>query len=143
MQENDIGNNLGPRIGLECILRQTDGSQQFGTLGQIPTHGGILGIHRVTAGDKGHHAAGTHLVDGLGEEIVMDGKAQLVVGFVVDLIIPEGYVAHGQVEEVAPVGGFKPRHGDVRFRVELPGDAAGEAVQLHAIQAAARHALRQ
>ena len=73
----------------------------------------------------------------------MDVEAQLVVGFIVHLVLTERDVADGKVIEVPPVGGLEARHGDVGFGVKLPGDAPGNTVQLHAVQTAPGHALRQ
>ena len=143
LQENDVRYNLSPRIGLERIVGQTDGPQQIGALGQIPAHGGILGIHRIAAGDKSHHAAGTHLVQRLGEKVVVDVEIQLVIGFVPDLILAERHIAHRQIVEVPPVGGLKSGHGDVRLGIKLPSNPPADGIQLHAIQTAVLHFLRQ
>ena len=53
---------------------------------KIPAHGGILGVHRVAAGDKGHHATGTNLIQSLGEKVVVNAEIQLVIGFIPNLI---------------------------------------------------------
>ena len=68
---------------------------------------------------------------------------QLVVGFVVDLILAERYIAHRQIVEVPPVGGLKSRHGDVRLGIELLGNPPADGIQLHAVQLASGHTLRQ
>ena len=73
----------------------------------------------------------------------MDGEAQLVIGLVVHLVVAEGYVADTEVEEVPPVGGLETGHLDVRLRVQLLGDAPGDGVQLHTVEAAALHGLRE
>ena len=67
----------------------------------------------------------------------------LVIGPVVDGIIPKRHIAHGKVVEVPAVGGFKSGHGDVGPGVKLLGDAPGDAVQLHAVQFGRSHSLRQ
>ena len=143
LQKQDVGYHIGPGVGAESVVGQTDRPQQLGPLGQIPAYGGILGVHCVAAGDKSHHAARPHLVQRLGKEVVVDVEAQLVVGFVVHLILAERDVTDGKVIEVPPVGGLEARHGDVGFGVKLPGDAPGNAVQLHAVQTAPGHTLRQ
>ena len=60
-----------------------------------------------------------------------------------DLVRAEGHIADGQVKEVLAVCLFKPGHRDVRLRIQVLGDPAGDAVQLHAVEGAALHALRQ
>ena len=143
LEKDDVGYHLGTGILFERVIRQTDSSQQLSTLGKIPAHGGILGVHRIAAGDKGHHAAGTHLVECFGEKVVVDAEIQLVVGFVVDLILTERYIADGKVKEVTPVGGLKAAYCDVRLGIELLCDAPGNRVQLHAVQTAVSHFFRQ
>ena len=143
LQEQDVRHHLRAGVGLEGVVGQADGPQQVRPLGQILAHGGILGVHGVAAGEEGHDAAGAHLIQGLGEEVVVDGEAQLVVGPVVHLVISEGHVAHGEVVEVPPVRGLEAGHGDMGPGVELLCDAAADAVQLHAVQFRPGHALRQ
>ena len=73
----------------------------------------------------------------------MNTEIQLVVGFVVDLILTERYIADGKVKEVTPIGGLKAAYCDVRLGIELLCDAPGNRVQLHAVQTAVSHFLRQ
>ena len=73
----------------------------------------------------------------------MDVEAQLVVGFVVHLVLAERDVSDGKVIEVPPVGGLKARHGDVSLGVELLGNPPADGIQLHAVQTAPGHTLRQ
>ena len=121
LQEDNVGHHIGPSICAEGVVGKADCPQKLGALGQIPAHGGILGVHRVAGSHKGYHATGSHLVQRLGKKVVVDGKAQLVVGFVVDLILAERHIADGKIVEVPPVGGLKPHHGDVRFGIKLLG----------------------
>ena len=100
-------------------------------------------VHRIAGGHKGDHAAGSNLVERLGKKVVVNGKTELVVSPVVDLILAKGDIADGKVEEILPVGGFKARHGNVRLGIELLCDSAGDAVQLHTVQAASLHLLRE
>ena len=72
--------------------------------------------------------AGTHLIQRLGKEVVVDGEAQLVICLVVDLILAERYIANGKVIEVPPVGGLKSSHRDVCFGVELTGNTSRNRV---------------
>ena len=143
LEEDNIRDHFGPSIGLERSVGQTDSSQQLGALGQIPAHGGILGVHRVAGSHKGHYAAGPHLIQRLGKKVVVDVEAQLVVGFVVDLILTERHIADGKVIEVPPVGGLEPRHGDVGFGIKLSSNPPADGIQLHTVQLASGHALRQ
>ena len=100
-------------------------------------------VHRIAGGHKGDHAAGSNLVERLGKKVVVNGKTELVVSPVVDLVLSKGHVADGKVEEIPSVGGFKACHGNVCLGIELLGDASRNGIQLHAVEPAAFHALRQ
>ena len=143
MQEDDVRNDLGTCVLFESVIGQTDGPQQFGALSKIPAHGGILGVHRVAAGDKGHHATGTNLIQSLGEKVVVNAEIQLVIGFIPNLILAKRYITHRQIVEIPPVGGLKPCHGDVGLGVELLGNTPADGIQLHAVKTAVSHFLRQ
>ena len=93
----------------------------------------ILAVQRVAAGDEGHDAARTHLVDGLGEEIVVDTETEFVVRLVVYPVLAKRNIAHCKVIEVAAVSGFKSGNFNVGIRVELLGDTACDTVQLHTV----------
>ena len=143
MEEDDVRYHLGTGILFERVIRQTDSSQQLGTLGKIAAHGGILGVHRIAAGDKGYHTAGTHLIQCFGKKIVMNTEIQLVIGFISNLILAERHITNGKVIEISPVGGLKPGHGDVGLGVELLCNPSTDGIQLHAVQTAVSHFLRQ
>ena len=143
MEKDDVRYNLGTGILFERVIRQTDRSQQLGTLGKIAAHGGILGIHGIAGGHKSYHTAGTHLIQCFGEKVIMNVEIQLVVGFVIDLILTKRHIADGKVKEVPPVSGLKAAYCDVRLGIELLCDAPGNRVQLHAVQTAVSHFLRQ
>ena len=131
LEKDDVRYNLGTGILFERVIGQTDGSQQLGTLSKIAAHGGILGVHRIAAGDKGHHAAGTHLVECFGKKVVVDAEIQLVIGFISNLILTERHITNGKVKEVPAVSGLKAAYCDVRLGIELLCDAPGNRVQLH------------
>ena len=93
LQEDNIRNNIRTSVSTERIIRQTDSTQQIGTFCHVLAGGAVLAVHGVAAGDKRHHAARTHLVDGFREEIIVDAEVQLVIRFVVDFVIAKRYVA--------------------------------------------------
>ena len=143
LQKDDVADHIRTGVGLEGVVGQADRAQQLRPLRDVRTDFGRLFVHRIAGGHKSDHAAWTHLIQRFGEKVVMDGKTELVVSPVVDLVLSKGHVADGEVEEIPPVGGFKSCHGNVRLGIELLGDSAGNAVQLHAVEPAAFHALRQ
>ena len=83
------------------------------------------------------------MVEGFGEEVVVNGKTELVISPVIYLILSERDVAHGEVIEVFSVRCLKARDGNVRLGIKLLGNTSGDAVQLHAVELAALHLLRQ
>ena len=84
------------------------------------------------------------MVQGLGKEVVVDGESQPVIRLVVDLVAAKGHVAHGHVKEVLwVIDALVALNGNAGPLIELLGDASGEAVQLHAVQLAVGHGLRQ
>jgi len=95
LQEDNVRNDICTGVGSERIVGQTDSAQQVCTFCHVFAGGAVLTVHGVAAGDERHHTARTHLVNGLGEKVVVDRKSQLVVRLVVDFILTKRYVAHG------------------------------------------------
>ena len=143
LQENDIRNHICTGIGTECVVGKSNGSQQFCPLSQILSRVRILGIHRIAAGNKGHDATGTNLIQCLGKEIVVDRKTKFVIGLIADTVVAKWHIAHGQIIEVAPVGGFKACHLDFCLRIQFLRNAPGDGIKFHAIQPASHHGIRQ
>ena len=143
LKKDNIRNDICTGVGAERIVGQADRAEEVRALGNILPCGAVLGVHGVAGCDEGHHAARTHLLQRLGEKVVVDGKTELVKSPVADLILSKGYVAHGEVEEILSVGGFKAGHGNIRLGIELLCDASRDGIQLHAVEPAAFHALRQ
>ena len=144
LQEEDVCGNVRAGVGLEGRVGQANRAEQLRTLGDIPADGRILLVHRALAGDEGHDAARTYLVQRLGKEVIVDSEVVLVVSGIGEGIRTEGDVAYGGVEEAVGEGGaLKALHADLRFGVQLLRDASRDAVQLHAGQLAVPHGLRQ
>ena len=86
--------------------------------------------------DQGQHAAGLQGVDGLGEEVIVQGQLLAVI---VELEVGEGHVAdHGVDAVLGQLGVAEILDADVVVGVERPGDAAGDGIQFDADEA---HAL--
>ena len=84
-------------------------------------------------GDQGQHAAGLQGVDGLGEEIIVQGQLLAVI---VELEVGEGHVADHRVDAVlGQLGVAEVLDADVLAGVERPGDAAGYGIQFNADEA--------
>ena len=143
LQKDNIADNIRACISLEHIVGQSNSPQQIGAFCHVFAGSAVLAVHGVAAGNKGNNAARTHLVDGFRKEIVVDGESQLVVRFVVDLVLTERHVAHCQIVEITAVGGLKAGNSNVSLRIQHLGNAPGDAVQFHAVQPTACHAVRQ
>ena len=97
---------------------------------EILADGGILLVEREMGRDQGQHAAGLQGVDGLGEEIIVQGQLLAVI---VELEVGEGHVADHRVDAVlGQLGVAEVLDADVVFGVERPGDAAGDGIQFDA-----------
>ena len=143
LQENDIRHYICTGIGAECVVGKSDSSQQFCPLRQILSRVRILGIHRIAAGNKSHDATGTNLIQCLGKEIVVDRKTELIIGFIADTVVAKWHIAHGQIIEIAAVGGFKTCHLDFCLRIQLLRNSSCDGIQFHTIQSAFQHGIRQ
>ena len=143
LKENDVGHHARTGVRLKSVVGQTNRAQQLCSLRDVFAHFRRLLVHGVAACYKGNNPAGANLIQRLGKKVIMDGKPQLVVGAVVDLILPERYIANGYIIEIASIRGFKARHGDVGAGIKLLCNAAGDRIQLHAVKTAVLHFLRQ
>ena len=128
MQEDDVADDLSSRVCLESVVRETDRAEEVRSLGDILSCSTVLCVHGIAGGHERDYTARTHLIERLGKKVVMDGKTELVKSPVAYLILSEGHVADGEIEEVLSVGGFKARNGDVGFGIELLCDAPCQAV---------------
>ena len=144
LQEQNVGCDLRTGSGLEGIIWQPDSTQQIRSLGDVLSDRRILLIHGAFAGDEGHHAAGAHLIQGAGKEIIMNKEVVFIVLLIQYLELPKGYVANGYIKEaVRQVGFLKALNRNVVFLIELLGNAPGNAVQLHAVHFGVAHFLRK
>ena len=68
-------------------------------MGEVFPHSGIFLVHGALGGNEGHNAAGTNLVQGSGEEVVVDQEIVLVILFVGDFELTEGNITDSCIEE--------------------------------------------
>ena len=73
----------------------------------------------------------------------MNGKAELVIRLVADLVGSERHISHREVIEVPAVRRLESCHSYIGIWIELLRDPAGYRVELHAIEPALPHLLRQ
>ena len=97
-KEDDVGHNGGP-FSLEGVRRQADRAHEIRLVGEVFADGRILLVEGEVRGDERQHAAGLQGVDGLGEEVVVEG---VFLSLVVELQVGERHVADDRVD--APLG---------------------------------------
>ena len=148
MQENNVHRNICPGIGPEGGVRQADRAQQVTAPGHILSGVRVLFVHCAAAdaigSDESDDAACPHLVDGLGKEVIVDQQVVPVIGAVTHPVVAKRYISDGKVKDAIRVLRFlKAVDLDAGIGIEMAGDAPGDAVQLHAVQLAFAHALRE
>ena len=144
LEKENIRRDLRARVVLKGIVRQAYRAQQVSLLRQRLAYLAVFLIHCTLAGDKGHDAARSRLVERFHQEVIMDEKILLVVPLVMDVVAAKRHVADRKIKEVVwVVSMLKPVHGDVGLLIELLGDAPRQTVQLHAVELRVRHGFRQ
>ena len=140
LQKDDVAGHFRSGVLLEGVIRQSDGPNEVGALGQIFADGGVFLIQSALAGDERHDTTRAHLVQRFAKEIVVDQPVVLVVPLIQHLEIPKGDVAHGHIKKaVGHLYGFKAVYGNAGVLVKLPRNPPGNGIQLHAVGFAARH----
>ena len=100
-------------------------------------------IHSALGCNESNDAAGPHLIQRLGKEVIVNQEVVAVKLSVGNLVRAEGHIADGQVEEILSIRLLKARDSDVRLWVQILRNPSGDAVQLYAVQPAVLHAFRQ
>ena len=125
LQKQNVSNHARVGIALKRIVRQTNRTNQIGTVGKVLTDRGILLIHRTAGRYHRYHAARTHKVKTLGNKIIVDEKIVAVIPLVRYFVIAERYVTHNTVKEaVRELHCFKALHRNLVFLVQLLCNAA-------------------
>ena len=143
LQEQNIRNHAGVGIALECIVRQTNRTDQISTVGKIFTDRGILLIHRTAGRYHCHHTARTHKIKTFRNKIIVDEEIVAVIPLVRHLVITERHIAYNAVEEtVRELHRFKALHRNLVFLIQLLCNASRNAVQLYTIHPNLLHTVR-
>ena len=143
LQEDNIRSDLCTSIRLEGGIRQSDRTEQFCPLGDVFPHLRRLLIQGALGGNERHNTAGPHLIQCLGEEVIVNQEVVAVELTVSNLICAKGHVANRQIEEILPVCILKARDSNAGLRVKILCNPARNAVELYAVQPAVVHAFRQ
>ena len=78
--------------------------------------------------DESYYTTGAHLVQCLGEEIIVDIEAQLVIGRVIYFVLAERYITYRKVKEISTVCCFKTCNGNIGLGVKLLGYSSGDGI---------------
>ena len=144
LQEDNVAGHFRSGVPLEGVIRQTDGPDEVGALGQVFADSGVFLVQSTFAGNERHNTAGPHLVQRFAKEIVVDQPVVLVITLIQHLEIPKGDVADGYIKKaVGHLHGFKAVYGNAGVLVKLARNPPGNGIQLHTIGFAARHVSRQ
>ena len=143
LEEQNVRRDFRSRSALEGGVGQADRAQQFRPLCDVLAGVGGALIHGEAGGDKGDDAAGTNLVQRLGDEVFVDGQVQSVIAPVSHFELTKRNITHGDIKEVVrEIHLFKAANGNAVALVEVTGNPSGNIVQFHAVQFALCHAVR-
>ena len=113
LQNKNVRNDLRSGVTLKGVIRQTDSTKQVSSLSNILSDSGVFLIHRTLARNERHYAARTELVQGFGEEVVVNEELMLVVSFIRYLKISKRHISDNAIKEaVGEVGFLKALCGD-------------------------------
>ena len=94
--------------------------------------------------DGAHHAAGAHLVQRPGKEVVVDQEIVLVIPLVRNLELTKWDVADGNIKEtIRKIRCLKSLHRNAVLLIKLLSNTTGYAVQFHTIHMTSAHFLRK
>ena len=142
LEKQNIRHHAGVGIAHKGVIRQADSAQQVGPRRQITADGIILLVHCAGGCDDCHHAARAHQIKAAGNEVIVDQEIVAVIPLVQHFVIAKGDIANRTVKEtVRKLHCLKALDGDLIFLVELPGNPAGNAVQLHTVHFQPFHTL--
>ena len=143
LEKQNICHHAGIGVAHKGVIRQPDSAQKIGPRCQITADGIVLFVHCAGGCNDCHHAARAHQVKAAGNEVIVDQEIVAVIPLVQHFVIAKGYIANRTVKEtVRELHCLKALDGDLVFLVQLPGNLAGNAVQLHAIHFQSFHTLR-
>ena len=124
LEENNVSGDIRQCVTSKGCFRQTDGSQKVRFLGNLFSCGWINRVHEKTADHKGSHTAFTQQVYGLGQKVVMDGKAtQFRIVRVKKRLLPERWITHYRINP--PSTDIAVLEADIEmlgFRVQVLGN---------------------
>ena len=136
LKDDDVGDHLGAGVLGECRARQARGTDQVGALCDPLPGAAVLGVEELVGDHHHQHAARPKLVDGLGEEVVVDAEAGVRTALRIDDgLAAERWIAHRHVEELARDDRIlEAALANLRLRVQRGGDLLGQRIEFDAEQ---------
>ena len=141
LEEHDVGDDIGPGVFLEGVVRQADRPDHLEGLCQDVPGFGVCRVEEAVSDDNTHDAARTKMQAGLGDDVVVDLHARKLRPLLVpDRLASERRVADHDVERAIGEGRhLKTGRGqDVGIGVKVLGNLAGDRNQLGCVPFGAR-----
>ena len=140
LQKENVARNLCACVCSESVIRQSDSSEQLGSLGNILAYFGACLIHCPLRGNERNDTACTNFIKRLCEKVVVNEELLGVVSAVVDLEISKRHIADNHIKVVVwELCFFKALHGYIGFLVELLCDFSRKVVDFHTVELRACH----
>lgn len=135
----------GRASAFERGLREADGGDEIGAIGEGATEFLALLVHGIAGSDRGHHAAGTDFIEHLLEEILVDFEAVTCIFFVCDDdLFAKWHVADGEIERILrEARRFESLLRNRGIRICGVCDARGDRIELDTVEVAPHAELRR
>ena len=135
LQKENVARNLCACVCSESVIRQSDSSEQLGSLSNILAYFGACLIHCSLRGNERNNAAYTNFIKSLCEKIIVNKKLLGVVSAVVDLKITKRHIADNHIKVVVwELCFFKTLHGNIGFLIELLCDFSRKRVDFYTVE---------
>ena len=132
LEYQNIRHNAGSG-SFKCGVGEADRADQVSLLHEVAAGVSSHSVHRSAAGNQAGDAAGSQLIKALCYKVIVDGLRDAGrIGFIGNRDISKRNVADNQVHVVVrDFGGLVPLHADIRVRIEVLRNIAGDLVQLN------------
>ena len=132
-EEENVDDDIGAGVGAEAALRQTNGGDEIGRLGDVFTRRAIGLVHGARTGDERRESAGLQQVDRARDEIVVEPKPHRPIGAVrAHGSIRERRIADGEIEARRQIGAREVGVEDAGPRLQQASDAGSHGIDLDA-----------
>ena len=135
LQKENVARNLCACVCSESVIRQSDSSEQLGSLSNILAYFGACLIHCSLRGNERNNTARTNFIKSLCEKVIVNEELLGVVSAVVDLKIAKRHIADNHIKVVVwELCFFKPLHGNIGFLIKLLCDFSRKRVDFYTVE---------